>query len=1104
MSAKISIVAVWLLLVVMGCGALPLCAQVSAEDETLLLHQPTVSTTDVVFVYGQDLWIVSRSGGVARRITGHQGNETAPRFSPDGKWIAFTADYEGNPDVYVMPAAGGAPTRLTWHPGADRVTGWHPDGKRVLFASNRAWGAEASRLYTVGIDGSPEVAQELPRAERATFNDDASKIIYTPIPDAFRTWKRYRGGRTTPIWIYNTTSREVEVIPHVNASDSFPAWLAGKAYFASDRDGVMNLYSFTPGDTEVTKLTNDREFDVRSVTAGGGVIAFEQGGAVHLYDPTSKSVTRLRIRCEHDGMGARPRWEDARGSIRSASIAPNGKRAAFEARGEIITVPKESGDARNLTQSPGSHDRSPSWSPDGAKIAWFSDASGEYRLMVGDAQGGGNPTAYDLGGGAFYFDPEWSPDGRHILFNDKANRLAFITLETSKVTVVSTTLGSLGNWRPSGAWSPDSKWIAFRDRNERTIYDRLALFNVETGAATRITDAFATADEPAFSRDGKHLFFRASIEGGPNRFGLDMSAAAARRGSNRLYVCVLAKASANPLMQDSDEGRDADPKADAKSGEKSGEKSDSKSESASKKTDEAPRPTVIDLDGLEQRIMAMPLGDGRFASLQCSKDKLYYLETPNMFVDDEDDAPTSGSVLKAFDFTTRKATTVTRGIDDFQISADGKSLLLRARDGWSISGLDAKEKKRLPIEGFRLRVDAPTEWAQTLREVWRIERDWFYDPNMHGVDWEKMWTRWSAFLPHIRSRVDLNFVIGEMIGELCCGHEYVGGGQLPEVPAENATGLIGADFTVENGRHRVARILRGQNWAPSLRSPLTGPGIDVREGDYLIEVNGKTLSSRDNLFAAFAGTANRRTNITVSSNADGSDPRKSTVVPVADDLELRKRSWIESNRRRVDELSKGQLAYVYMPDTGGGGLAAFDRDFYSQLDKRGLVLDERFNHGGMVADHVISVLGRTPQCYWMNREQWVGRTPWATLDGPKVMIINESAGSGGDAMPWLFRQEKLGTLVGTRTWGGLVGISGYPPLQDGGTVTAASFGIMDTNGNWVVENEGVAPDVEVIEWPKDMIEGRDPQLEKAVSLALEALSSYPSKPLPKYTPPSKR
>jgi len=1091
--------------------------QAGALEQTLLLQDPTISAKHVVFRYAEDLWVASRAGGLARRLTSSPGTESSPQLSPDGSMVAFTGQYEGNSDVYVIPVTGGVPKRLTWHPGSDGVLEWTPDGGSVLFRSSRI-GYRVSQIYMVPLNGGTPKALELPKVSHASMNDAGTHIAYTAIGDAFRTWKRYRGGRLTSVWIFDRATHEVEVVPRIPANDTFPRWLGGDVYFASDRDDVMNLYRFTPGGSDVEQLTKYTDYHIRSMDSGGGAVVFEQAGALHVFDPASGSIEDLAISVPSDGLTAVPRWQPVEGQVRGAAIAPNGKRAVFEARGEIITVPKEHGDARNLTRSPGVHERSPAWSPDGEEIAWFSDEGGEYRLVVSDRMGREEPRVFELGGAGFYYDLQWSPDGEKLMFSDKANKLNYLMLESGEITEVADVQGSLGVLRPTAVWSHDSKWIAFQNRNTRTLYDQIALYELATKTTTTVTDDFAMSGDPAFSTDGKYLYFTASIDQGPGLMGLNMTTSSTPNASTNLYVAVLQADEPNPLFPKSDDAVDEKKKKDeedADSEEENGEEEEGADESPEEETaeegegeeedeeeeDEEEEGPAIDLEGLDQRILALPVASSRYGNLACAGDKLLFLE---MGSGGGRRRGGGGATLKSFDFDSREAKELKKGIRGFSVSADGKSLLTSSGGSFSITDAKGGDGKTLGIDSVRVRVEPELEWPQILREVWRIERDYFYDEQFHGVDWPAMWERWKVFLPHVKHRADLTMMIQELIGELCCGHNYVGGGDRPGAPAGISVGLLGADFEVTGGRFRIARILRGQNWNPTLRAPLTEPGVDAAEGDYLIAVNGQDLTAADNLYQAFEYTAGKQTDLTLSVNADGSEARTVTVVPTSSEGQLRFRTWIEDNRKRVEELSGGRLAYVYMPDTGGRGRAFFNRDFFSQLDKEGVVLDERYNGGGQVADYVIELLSRDVMSYWMNREKWLGYSPSGVMTGPKVMIINENAGSGGDWMPWAFKKFGVGPLVGPRTWGGLVGISGYPPLIDGGMVTAASFGIMDTDGTWAVENVGVAPDHEVIEWPADIIAGKDPQLEKAVELALEALATQEKKPLPTYHPPSKR
>lgn len=1096
-------------------GAEP--AVLGEAPETLLLQEPTASAGHVVFTHAQDLWVVEAVGGEARRLTSSPGAESAPSLSPDGRWVAFTGEYEGNADVYVLPLEGGLPRRLTWHPDRDRVLGWHPDGQRVCFASPRAGGPGVDKAFLVPAAGGPVEELPLPEVAHLAFDPaQPGRVAYTPIRPAFRTWKRYRGGRVSPLWLTDLASLETTALAAEGASQAWPCLLGGWVWFASDRDTAsptgnlaedrrMQVWRWRPGSAAPEQVTRFTNFDVRWISAGGGRLVVEQGGALHLLDPQTLGLTRLVVRIRHDGLHALPRWQEVKGHVRAMAVAPNGQRAAFEARGEILSLPRSDGDVRNLSDTPDAHERDPAWSPDGKRLAWLGDGGGEMALWVRDARGQGEARRYALPGSGFAYSPQWSPDGQHILYSDEKSRLCFLTLADGQSTEVAVLRGSLGVIAPSACWSPDSRWIAYEGRNPGTAYDQVVLYRLEDRRSVVLSDAFGSAENPVFSPDGKHLFFKATVDSGPQRFGLDMSATTARAASSSLYVAVLARDGANPLFPRSDEGDGKAPREGRKEAREGKDGKDAKDEAAPARADEeaqpgeeqagtarAPARTVIDLEGLDQRVLALPLPPKAYGRLLAGKERLFFLEPGS-----------EGQVLSSFGWKARKAEDVARGVDDALLSADGSTLLLQGKEGWHLQPVDGKERKRVAVEQARVRVEPVREWRQVLREAWRLQRDLFYDRGMHHVDWPAMWERWQAFLPHVRHRADLNLLLGEMLGELACGHQYVSGGELPAGPTGPGTGMLGADIEVRDGRARIARILDGQNWNPTLRAPLTEPGVDVRVGDVLRSVNGKPVQATANVLALFEATADTQVELVLERPGEAT-PRTVRVVPVASDRELRRRAWIEERRAICERLSGGRLAYVYMPDTGPRGIDAFQRDFFGQVDREGLVLDERYNGGGKVADWVIDILSHDVWCWWMTRTGWAGRTPFSTLQGPKVMLVNAYAGSGGDAMPWFFRQQRLGPLVGTRTWGGLVGITGYPPLMDGGSVTAAAFGIMDRDGRWIIENEGVTPDVEVLEWPKDCAGGRDPTLERAVALALEALPAHPRVHAPAYTPPSPR
>ena len=1046
---------------------------------TLLLRQPTVSDTHVAFLYAGDIWIAGRDGGDPRRLTAQEGSKSTPTFSPDGQWIAFSGNYDGNTSVYVVSSAGGSPRRLTYHPGDDLVRGWTPDGKRVLFATGRDvhHAGRYHRLYTVALEGDYPAGMPMPIAERGSFSADGSRIAYTTVPEPFWSWKRYRGGRTVRIWLFDLQSYDHVEVPHQNASDTFPCWVGEVVYFLSDRDGTMNVYAYDLPSGQVRRLTGHEDFDVRSLTEGGGVLAYEQGGRVHLYDPDAGTHVALPISITADLPHARPHYEKAVPYIQNAGISPSGARVVFEARGEILTVPVEKGDARNLTRTPGVHERYPAWSPDGQRIAYFSDASGEYELVLSD-QMGAEKTSIALGRKTHYYSPIWSPDSDKIIYTDKALNLYYIDLEAKVPVHVDTDTYDHPERTLNPVWSPDGKWIAYTKRLETHLH-AVHLYELASGGRHQVTDGMSDATHPCFSRDGKYLYFAASANYGLNTGWLDMSSYE-RLSTSSLYLAVLSADEPSPLAPESDE-------------EKGPEEQAEKKEENEQKNDEIKRIEVrVDLEGLDQRILALPLPAREYRSLQAGEGKLFYLETkPHQF---GSHGPTLYT-LHAFDLKERKSEAYLQKLRAYWLSADGKKLLYQGEKSGQYGVIDAAKKpddspEGLKLGGVELYVEPRAEWRQMFDEVYRIERDFFYDPHMHGVDWEAVRERYRPFLEHLGHRDDLNFLFAEMVGELVAGHAYVGGGDVP-APDEVACGLLGADFEIADGHYRIQRIYRGLNWHPELRAPLTEPGVQISEGEYILAVNGEPLAADDSIYRLFEKTADQVTALLVVPSTDRSAARTVMVKPLKSEAALRHWSWVEGNRVRVDALSQGRAAYVYMANTSIEGYASFNRYYYSQLDKEAVILDERFNGGGSAADYVIDMLDRPLLCHWATREGGIFHSPNASIFGPKVMVINEFAGSGGDAMPLFFRRRGLGPLVGKRTWGGLIGIYDYPPLVDGGRVTAPRLAVFSPDNEWEVENEGVAPDVEVEMTPKLVIAGRDPQLEKAVEIALEALREDP-------------
>ncbi|HEY6328494.1 MAG TPA: PDZ domain-containing protein [Blastocatellia bacterium] len=1081
--------------IMMAGIVLALASVCSAQSsKPLLIRNPTMSKTQIVFSYAGDLWTVPREGGQAQRLTTGIGNETRPIFSPDGQWIAFTGEYDGNIDVYIMPAAGGVPKRLTYHPGADTAVGWTPDGKHVLFVSGRdSQTGRTGRLYTLPVDGVFSTPLPLPAGYGGSYSPDGSHIAYVPLPNAFNAWKRYRGGEAMPIWIANLADSSIERIPREDSNDFNPMWVGETVYFLSDRNGPTTLFSYNTSTKKVAQLIQNNDFDIKSASAGPDGIVYEQFGSLNFYDWKTGATHKIDVTINADMLAVRPKYEKVANRIVNAELSPTGARAVFEAHGEIITVPAEKGDARDLTNTPGIAERDPAWSPDGKWIAYFSDESGEYALHLRNQTGMGEVKKINLGSPpSFYYNPTWSPDSKKIAYSDKHLNLWYVDIEKGvPVKIDSSPAQRVFNQ----SWSPDSRWIAY-EKQLKSQYQAIFIYSVEDGKTHQVTDGLGDARNPEFDKSGKYLYFTGSTDIGPAVSGFDMTSYPFRP-SRSIYICVLSKDLPSPIAPESDEEKVQADKAPEKTLDKpadapAAQDSEKKPEAAAAKPEgkdskTAPK-VVIDFDRIGQRILGLPVPARSYVNLRAGKTgTLYVVE----FIPGGQ-GPPSLTVSK-FDLEKRKLDKVLDGVQSFVLSANGEKMLYRQGQNWFIAATAQPVKPgegRINTDEMEVYVDPVAEWHQMYNEVWRIERDFFYDPNHHGLNLEAAKKRYEPFVDAITDRDSLNYIFNDMLGDLTIGHLYVGGGDMPH-PERIEGGLLGADYKIENGHYRFAKIFDGENWNPEVRAPLTQPGVNVQEGDYLLAVRGRNLTSSDNIYSLFEETANKQIVIRVGPNPDGTGARDVTVVPVASEQRLRYLAWVESNRRKVDEMSNGRLAYIHLPDTAQGGYANFNRYYFSQLDKQGAVVDERFNGGGSAADYIIDYLRKPLMSYWAVRDGDDFREPFGTMPGPKAMIINEYAGSGGDYMPWMFRRENIGPLIGKRTWGGLVGIGGYPQLIDGGSVTAPHFGFYSPEGKWEIENHGVGPDIEVEMDPKLWREGRDPQLEKAVSVVLEELKKNP-------------
>jgi tricorn protease len=1051
-------------------------------NNTRLLSQPAISANNIAFIYAEDLWVANLDGSQPRRLTVDEGIESNPMFSPDGKWISFSAQYDGNTDVFVVPVEGGVPVRLTWHPGADNVRGFTPDGKSVLFISQRAvFTGRYAQLFTVPVAGGFPTQLEIPNAFHASYSPDGKSMAYTPLSDAFRQWKHYRGGMNSNIWTFNFQDKSSTRIPQVDGgcNDAGPAWLGDKIYFRSDRNGEFNLFSYDVASKEIKQLTTFKDFPVINMSAGSGKVIFEQAGYLHIFDPAAGTAKKLTIGIAADLQELRPRFVKGNNYIRSADISATGSRAVFDFRGDIVTVPAEKGDARNLTQTTGVHEEFPAWSPDGKSIAYFSDASGEYELHIKAQDGKGDAKVIHLTGAGFYAYPRWSPDSKKIAYVDNGRNqyVADVATGVSK-KIDSDELYIPGTFNELfGDWSPDSKWVAYVKVLD-TNFKKILLYSIDQDKSFSLTDGLSDASEPVFDPSGKYLYFFASTDAGPVVNWFDQSNND-MRSNNSIYLVTLQNETISPFAKESDEEEAKAEKKDAP-----------KTDDATKKDKTTPEPakkaesTRIDFDNILNRIVDFPIKAGNYGKLDMGKEgELLYVSYANDGV----------GTMHKYDMKKRKDSDVME-VDAYFLSGDGKKMLTRKGTTWTISNVGEKPESGKGVVNtadISVKIDPATEWPNIFNEAWRVNRDYFYDPGMHGADWPAMKKKYAEFIPDLSCRGDLNTVITWMCSELAIGHHRLGalGDRLNQLQTVSG-GLLGADYTIASNRYQFKKIYGGLNWNPNLRSPLTEPGVNAKVGDYILAVNGKDVTAAENLYKFFEATAGKIVDLTIGPNPNYTGSRVVKVVPVENETALRNRDWVEGNLKKVNEATKGQVAYVYVPNTAGLGHEYFKRYFFPQANKKAVIIDERFNGGGQLADYYIDLLQKPYQAHWHLRYGKELKSPSASIQGPKVMITDETAGSGGDMLPWMFRKFKVGTIVGKRTWGGLVGVLGYPEFIDGGVVTAPNLGIWTKDG-FIVENVGVPPDIEVEQTPSEVIKGDDPQLQKAIEIALQELQKNP-------------
>ena len=1058
-----------------------------AAPNSRLMRFPDINGNLVAFVYAGDIWTVNSNGGDARRLTSHEGMELFPKISPDGKWIAFSGEYAGNRQVFVIPSEGGVPKQLTWYNsvgvmpprgGWDNVVlGWTPDSKNILFRSNRTeFGDRNGKYFTVSIDGGFEKPLPVINGGMATFSPDAKKICFTPVDREFRTWKRYKGGRATDLWIYDLEKNTSEQITDYAGSDQWPVWYAKKIFFASDRDLKLNIYSYDTQTKTTEQLTHFSKLDVLWPSGQNGQLVFENDGYLYKLNLETGESEKITVNIHFDNPNLVSYFKNVKNHIHSYTISPTGKRALFDARGDIFSVPAENGSIENLTQTQGVREIYPSWSPDGKYIAYYSDATGEYEIYLLENKKGAEPVQLTSGSSAWKYSSDWSPDSKYLVYFDRTLNLKMIDVATKKEIIVDKAGDSeIRDY----SFSPDSKWITY-SKESSNGQPAIWVYNIPNAKTYQLTDHTFSDFSPVFSTDGNYIFFLSN-----RNFNLNFSSFEFNYiydNATRIYAMIL-KADGPVLFKDKN---DVEPVKEETSGEKKSENG----KEADKKDAEVS--VEIDTEGINHRIVALPPKAGSYRNLIPVEGGLLYL---------------NGGKLEMYDISKEKSEEIMDKVSQVQVSADKKMMLYRANGDYGIVAVKPGQKPgdgKLNLDNLEMKIDPEKEWEQIFNDSWRIFRDYFYVENLHGLDWKKMKNNYSQWVPYVGHRADLDHILNEMVSEANAGHAYVNWGDFENVKRIDG-GLLGARLEPDTKakRFRIAEIFDSENWNESRRSPLTMPGVDVNEGDYLLSVNGSEIPIDENPYLYLENLAGKRTEITVSANTDGSNPRTSVIEPIKSELELMYLTWVNQRRELVEKLSNGRIGYIHVPNTAVEGNRELHRGLYAYHDKEALIIDDRYNGGGFIPDRMADLLDRKTLSYWQRAGLNPMRTPGVAHDGPKVMLINGYSSSGGDAFPYYFRKKGLGTLIGTRTWGGLIGISGNASLVDGGSISVPRFGVYDENEEWIIEGIGVYPDIEVVDRPEQLAKGQDPGIEKAVEVLLKQLEENPPRKINAPKPPDR-
>ncbi len=1052
--------------------------QSSAQIDAGLFRFPDVSKTQIVFTYANDLWIIPKDGGKATKLSSPPGVESYPKFSPDGQNIAFSGNYDGNNDAYVIPVNGGVPVRLTAHGHSDRVVDWVPDGKKVLFASGReSEKARYNQFYTVPAHGGPVEKLPLAYAEFGSYSPDGKQIALVFRSQVGRNWKRYRGGWKADIQVFNLSTRESKNLANEqDAGMEFPMWNGNHIYFLSDRGAElrMNLWKYDMNTKAYTQVTNFKNDDVHYPSMGPDDIVFEAGGRLYLYSIASGKQKTIDVEVVTDKALLKPKVESADKLIQNLSISPDGNRVLIQARGDVFSVPAENGFIKNLTRTSGSAERYPSWSPDGKWIAYWSDESGEYELYTMDAdQEGAAPKKLTTYGAGYRYRPFWSPDSKKIAFIDKAMRIQIYDITTHQTTPVDKALrfthGNLEGFVVS--WSPDSRWLAF-DRDLENQHRAIFLFDYTNKKLNQATSGFYNIYRPVFDSEGKYLYVISSASFTPTYGDVDNNFIYANM--DKIAAIPLKKSTPSIIPPKNDEVAVKEDADDKKPEEKQQEEKKADSTVTAKKP--ASKAVEIDFDGFEKRMDLVNVPAGNYNALGSVKGKILFMKYPNA-----GSAPGGTGAIKFYDIEKREEKTILDAADNYLVSMNANKLLVSKSGTYAVIKPEENQKfeKLLRIAEMQALVNPMDEWKQIFNDAWRFERDYFYDAGMHGVDWKAVKAQYLKMMEGATTREEANFIIGEMIGELNASHTYQGGGDT-EVSKSKPVGYLGVDWQADGSHYKIKNIIRGAAWDIEVKSALDQAGVTIKEGDYILAVNGIPLTTDMEPYTAFVGLGGKTVEITYNSTPSMTGAKTAIVQTMSDEYRLRHLAWIEKNRKRVDEASNGELGYIYVPSTGADGQNELFRQFSAQWHKKGLVIDERFNDGGQIPDRFIEMLNRDPLAFWAIRDGETWPWPPNAHFGPKVMLTNGWSGSGGDAFPDYFRRKKLGPLVGMRTWGGLIGISGVPPLADGGSVTVPTFRMYNPDGTWFKEGHGVEPDIVVPEDLGAMAKGTDPQLERAI------------------------